>query len=96
MKFIHCADLHLDSALDSRLSKEKARLRRRELLDTFERLAERAREEKVTAVLIAGDIFDEEKVLVSAKRHFLKIVARFPEVDFLCLSGNHDRSLSEE
>ena len=96
MKFIHCADLHLASALDSRLSKEKARLRRRELLDTFERLAERAREEKVTAVLIAGDIFDEEKVLVSAKRHFLKIVARFPEVDFLCLSGNHDRSLSEE
>ena len=96
MKFIHCADLHLDSALDSRLAKDKARGRRRELLDTFERLAERAREEQVAAVLIAGDIFDEEKVTVSAKNHFLKIVARYPEVDFLCLSGNHDRSLSKE
>ena len=38
MKMIHCADLHLDSKMESNLSAEKARERREELLQTFERM----------------------------------------------------------
>lgn len=96
MKLIHCADLHLASPLDSRFSAEKARLRKNELFENFSRLADKAVSEKVDAILVAGDIFDEKTVPISAKRRFLKIVSAHPEVDFLCISGNHDRSLSEE
>ena len=96
MKFIHCADLHLASPLESRFSPEKARKRRNELFDTFARLADKAEAEGVCAVLIAGDIFDEEKIALSAKKKFIKIVSAHPKTDFLCLSGNHDRSLSQE
>jgi DNA repair exonuclease SbcCD nuclease subunit len=96
MKFIHCADLHLASALDSRFTSDKARLRRSELFDSFSRLADKAVCEGVSALLVAGDIFDEKNVSLAAKKRFLKIVSAHPEVDFLCISGNHDRSFSEE
>ena len=36
MKIIHCADLHLDSNMESNLSREQAMLRREELLETYE------------------------------------------------------------
>ena len=36
MKMIHCADLHLDSKMESNLDRDAANLRRDELLDTFE------------------------------------------------------------
>ena len=35
MKIIHCADLHLDSNMESNLSREQAMLRREELLETY-------------------------------------------------------------
>ena len=38
MKIIHCADLHLDSKMESNLDREAASMRRDELLDTFERM----------------------------------------------------------
>ena len=53
MKMIHCADLHLDSKMESNLSAEKARERREELLQTFERMVEAAEAGRVRAILIA-------------------------------------------
>lgn len=38
MKFIHCADLHLDSKMSANLDKERAKERRSEILDTFVRM----------------------------------------------------------
>ena len=63
MKIIHCADLHLDSGLQTHLSREKAGMRRDELLSNFGRLAEYASENGVEIVLIAGDLFDRDKVV---------------------------------
>lgn len=58
MKIIHCADLHLDSKLAG-LSHNKAIARRQELTDTFRSLAAQAAENKIDAVVIAGDLFDD-------------------------------------
>ena len=44
MKIIHCADLHLDSKMESNLDREAASMRRDELLDTFERMVTYAAE----------------------------------------------------
>ena len=35
MKLIHCADIHLDSALATSLTRQEARRRNDELLETF-------------------------------------------------------------
>ena len=96
MKLIHCADLHLASPMESRLSPEKAKQRRTELYRTFDRIADYGVENGVSAILIAGDIFDESRPRNAEKKNFLKIVEAHPEVDFLCLSGNHDESLEDE
>lgn len=90
MKFIHCADLHLDSKLESNIGKEKAKERRNEILLTFERIVHFAKEEGVTAVLIAGDLFDTGNIAAKARNLVWDVIARHPEIDFLYLRGNHD------
>ncbi len=90
MKFIHCADLHLDSKLESNIGKEKAKERRNEILLTFERIVQLAKREMATAVLIAGDLFDTKNVAAKARNLVLDAIASNPEIDFLYLRGNHD------
>lgn len=90
MKFIHCADLHLDSKLESNIGKEKAKERRNEILLTFERIVQLAKRENVTAVLIAGDLFDTKNIAAKARNLVLDAIASNPEIDFLYLRGNHD------
>ena len=62
MKFIHCSDIHLDSRMESNLSASQARERNAEICATFGRLVDYAAEQNVTAVLIAGDLFDTARV----------------------------------
>ncbi len=89
MKFIHCADLHLDSKIET-LPTEKSKIRREEIVRTFERLVEFAKLNSVTAVIIAGDMFDTKRVTVKTKERILQAVKQAPNVDFIYLSGNHD------
>ena len=96
MKFIHTADLHLASEMESRLTPEKAKQRRAELLATFGRMADYAVENGVAAILLCGDIFDEGKPRIKDKRNFIDVVRAHPQIDFLCLAGNHDESLEGE
>ena len=44
MKLIHCADLHLDSPMESNLSPEQAKERKNEILGTFAKLVRLAQE----------------------------------------------------
>ncbi len=89
MKFIHCADLHLDSKIEN-ISTEKSKKRRDEILSTFERLADFATERQVTAIIIAGDMFDTARVTEKTKNRVISAINRNSTVDFLYLSGNHD------
>ncbi|MBO7187760.1 MAG: metallophosphoesterase, partial [Clostridia bacterium] len=67
MKIIHTADLHLDSKLNSNFSTDKAKIRRNEILLNFSRLLSDAEKQGVKIVIIAGDLFDEEKITKYAK-----------------------------
>ncbi len=89
MKFIHCADLHLDSKMD-KLSSDKAKIRREEIVHTFERLCKYALDNGVRAVIISGDMFDTAKVTIKTRERVLHAISSTPSVDFLYLSGNHD------
>lgn len=90
MRIIHCADIHLDSALTTHLDKERARSRRKEILDTFRRMLVYASENGVQAVIIAGDLFDSETVSSSTVNVVLGEIARYNELEVYYLQGNHD------
>ena len=90
MKLIHCADLHLDAKLQAHLDRERAKRRRDELLRNFARLADYAEQQDVDAVLIAGDLFDKDRVSALAKNTVLNVIGAHPGIRFYYLRGNHD------
>lgn len=90
MKIIHCSDLHLDSALRSNLSQEKAKLRGAELCAAFGRLIAFAKREQVDAVLIAGDLFDSPYTSRQTADYVLETIRSAPQIHFFYLRGNHD------
>lgn len=90
MKIMHCADIHLDSKMDSRLSSEQAGVRRQEILMTFHDSIEYAAEHGVKAVLIAGDLFDKRHIRKSVKDKVRQEFTTHSDMDFYYLRGNHD------
>lgn len=90
MKIIHCADLHLDSRMTSNLTKEKARERKAELLNTFQRMIQYAVKNQVSAIIIAGDLFDTKNISAAARNVVKDAVTGHPGIQFYYLKGNHD------
>ena len=92
MKLIHCGDLHLDSRMETGLSKEKAGERRLELLRTFTRMVDQAEADHVEAILICGDLFDAKTISARARKSVLDAVVQHPGIMFYYLQGNHDQN----
>lgn len=86
MRFLHTADWHIGRKLNgfSLLEEQK---------DVFEKLMTVAKDEKVEAIVIAGDLYDRSVPSVEAVSLFndmmieMNIRANFP---VLAISGNHD------
>ena len=91
MKLLHIADLHLDSALTSHLPPDKVRARRTELLGVLRRAVSRGVEAGVSAVLIAGDLFDNTEVSRRALSEVESVLHSYPDLPFYYLSGNHEK-----
>ncbi len=92
MKIIHTGDLHIGSA-HGNLPPEKSAQRKREIFEGFCQLARFAKENAVNAVLIAGDLFDENGVAAEWKRETLAAIRAASPVRFFYVSGNHDGGL---
>ena len=90
MKIMHCADIHLDSKMESRLTPEQAAKRREEMLLTFHDSLDYAAEHEVKAVLIAGDLFDKRHIRKSVKDKVKQEIISHTDMDFYYLRGNHD------
>lgn len=90
MKLIHCADIHLDSALTSNLDKDKARERNSEIMNTFLRMIRYAAGNDIKAILISGDMFDKKKVSKKTAELVFDAIKNAPAVEFYYLKGNHD------
>lgn len=90
MKIIHTADLHLDSPLSTRLPEDKAQIRKRELFDTFYRLAAEAERVGADAIIIAGDLFDRAEISKRRAERLFDIVRAHGEISFFYLGGNHE------
>lgn len=92
MIVIHCADIHLDSPLKTSLSERQANERNAEIIHTFVRLTAYAQQNAVQAVIIAGDLFDGERIKRRTVDEVLEAIKQTPEVDYLYLPGNHDNA----
>ncbi len=90
MKILHCSDIHLDSSMERNLTAAQARERNAEVCATFARMAAYAAEQGVTAVIIAGDLFDTQRVAAQTAGFVLDTIRATRGVDFLYLRGNHD------
>ncbi len=92
MKIIHCADLHLDSKMETNFSPEKAKQRRYEILDTFERMVDYAGVNQVEVIIISGDMFDTpQSQQKTIKNRVIDTISSNDQIDFIYLQGNHDR-----
>ena len=90
MRIIHCADVHLDSKLDTHFTGEQKKQRQAELLDNFADMIEFAAVNDVKAVIIAGDLFDKGKVSQKTVSIISGCIRTNPQIDFFYLRGNHD------
>ena len=91
MRFLHLADVHLDTPFAGRSDGVRRRLQEasREALN---RAVSCALAERVHAVLLAGDLFDGERLSFQTERFLLEELARLAEADvpFVYATGNHD------
>jgi DNA repair protein SbcD/Mre11 len=94
MKFVHAADLHLDSPLLA-LSRQDARQverMRRATREAFERLVDLCIDKEVALLLIAGDLYDHDypnmQIAVFLRKQLRRLEHRGIRV--VIIKGNHD------
>ena len=61
MKFIHCADVHLGSKMESKLPKEKSDERKSEVRTAFRNMVKYAEENGIRVIALSGDVFGNGK-----------------------------------
>ncbi|MFP3947224.1 MAG: metallophosphoesterase family protein [Gemmatimonadota bacterium] len=91
MRLLHLADVHLDTPFLGRSETLRERLREASR-DAFRRAVDLAVEEKVHAVLLAGDLFDGERLSFATERFLLDELRRLSEagIQTVYATGNHD------
>jgi len=88
LKLIHGADFHLDSPF-SGLSPDQAIRRRSEQRELLIRLSRLAQERQADLVLLAGDLFDGERVFQETAQALAQQLGAIP-CPVLIAPGNHD------
>lgn len=94
MKFIHCADLHLDQPFQG-LGKTPAILRENMVSSNqkmFETIVDTAISQQVDFVLIVGDTFHQPIPTVKTQNHFILQLKRLADknIQVVLTFGNHD------
>ena len=89
-RFLHLADLHLETRFGGQPD-TRERLRQA-TLEAFVRAVDHAVEQRLDAVLVAGDLFDDPILSVRTELFFAGQLRRLSEagVWFLAACGNHD------
>lgn len=93
MRFIHTADLHLDSPMTAHLPGDKVSVRRREVNDSLRRVVEDGVSRGGEGVLIVGDLFDSEHVMPYTVDAVLSLMRDYPSLPFFYVAGNHEGSV---
>ncbi|SCB72854.1 DNA repair exonuclease SbcCD nuclease subunit [Fictibacillus enclensis] len=94
LKFLHCADLHLDSPFKglSHLPREIFERIRHSTFRAFSEIVSVAIKEQVDFIVIAGDIYDGDSRSLRAQSYFRKELGRLDAqgIAVYMIHGNHD------
>lgn len=90
-RFVHAADLHLDTPYRGRTGELRRRLQDAGRT-AFRRLVDLCIAERVDALLLAGDVFDHDRVTLPTEAQMGAEFTRLVEagVAVVAISGNHD------
>jgi DNA repair exonuclease SbcCD nuclease subunit len=91
MRFVHVADVHLDTSFAGRSEAARTRLREASR-EAFARAVDLAIHEEVHAFLVAGDLFDSDRLSLRTERFMLEQIGRLGDhrVTVVYATGNHD------
>jgi exonuclease SbcD len=91
MRFVHIADVHLDTSFAGRSDAVRKRLRDASR-QAFKRAVDLAIREDVHAFLIAGDLFDGDRLSFQTERFLLEETQRLGDhgITVIYATGNHD------
>ncbi|GAA2972256.1 metallophosphoesterase family protein [Lentilactobacillus parakefiri] len=101
MKFIHTADLHLDSPFlglkNHVLPNELWEKIHQSTFDSFQKIIDDAIDQQVDFVLLAGDLFDREERSVAADAFLIAQLNRLNDhgIEAFVSFGNHDYSTAD-
>jgi DNA repair protein SbcD/Mre11 len=93
VRFIHTSDVHLDtsfSCFPSRLCNRK----REAIRSTFRRILEDGRKHEVDFILVAGDLFEQERITADTFEFIKQQTAALGEIQVFISPGNHDPCVS--
>lgn len=88
VKILHTADIHIGAA-ESFLG-ENASLRRFETLTTFEKIIDLGKERSVDIIILAGDVFDSNRVEERFINAFFEKIEKAAPIKAVFAAGNHD------
>lgn len=90
-RILHCADLHLDASFaSSGLPDDVGTWRRSDLRATLGRILTLARQRKVDAVTIAGDLYEQDYALPDTADFLVQQFARLAPIRVFIAPGEHD------
>ena len=93
IRFLHTADWQIGTQFGQFDAEEAAHLAEARF-ETVRRIASEAAARRVDAVLVAGDVFDQQTVSDTVIRRLFGALAGFPGA-WIMLPGNHDAALVE-
>ena len=91
MRFVHAADVHLDTPFRRHDASLRQRLQQAGR-DAFSALVDLTLEERADALLIAGDLFDNDWLTIATERVLTRELARLTDagITVVYTTGNHD------
>ena len=90
-RVVHCSDVHLDTPFPCADEGTRTRLQQA-ARTTFTRLVDLCLAEQVAALLVAGDLFDDERLSLASEEWMCAQLARLTQagVTVVLACGNHD------
>lgn len=91
MKFVHIADIHMDSPFVNLSDKENlGDLKRLEQRKKIKKVIEYIKENKIDMLFIAGDLYEQQYIKQTTIEYINNLFKEIPETQVYIAPGNHD------
>lgn len=91
MKFVHIADMHFDTPFITLSNKtDLCKLRRIEQKETFKKVIEYIKENKIPFLFISGDLYEHNSIRESTIEFINNLFKTIPDTRVFITPGNHD------